>query len=111
MAVAKLKNYRQSPRKVRLVADFIRGKKAQKALDELKFVNKRVSEAIQKLLKSAIANAVQNDKLDVDSLRISEIRIDDGVTLKRIRARARGRAARILKRTSNISLKVESLQV
>jgi large subunit ribosomal protein L22 len=101
---ASLKNYRQSSRKVRLVADLIRGKKATQALTELQFLPKRAGEVIAKMLNSAIANAENNFKVSADTLFIKEIEVNEGVTLKRYRPRARGVAKRINKRTSNINL-------
>jgi len=99
-----LKNYRQSPRKVRLVADLIRGRKVSDAAQELTFLDKRASNVMTKLIASAIANAENNFKVNSDDLVISEITVDQGVTLKRYRPRARGVAKRINKRTSNIAL-------
>jgi large subunit ribosomal protein L22 len=99
-----LKNYRQSPRKVRLVADLIRGRKVSDAIQELTFLDKRASHVMTKLIASAIANAENNFKVNSDDLVISEITVDQGVTLKRYRPRARGVAKRINKRTSNIAL-------
>jgi len=101
---ASLKNYRQSPRKVRLVADLVRGKKAGEALKELTFLPKRASEVMIKLISSAVANAENNFKVSADDLVIKEITVDQGITLKRYRPRARGVAKRINKRTSNINL-------
>jgi len=99
-----LKNYRQSPRKVRLVADLIRGKKVSQALAELNFLPKRGSEVISKMISSAAANAENNFKVSTDDLIVKEISVDKGMTLKRYRPRARGVAKRINKRTSNITL-------
>ncbi|MDD3694147.1 MAG: 50S ribosomal protein L22 [Candidatus Pacebacteria bacterium] len=101
---ASLKNYRQSPRKVRLVADLVRGKKVDQALGELKFLPKRASHVMSKLINSAVANAEHNFKVSSDQLIVKDISIDQGVTLKRYRPRARGVAKRINKRTSNIYL-------
>lgn len=101
---ASLKNYRQSPRKVRLVADLVRGKKVSQALLELNYLPKRATEVITKLISSATANAENNFKVAPDDLIIKEISVDQGVTLKRYRPRARGVAKRINKRTSNIAL-------
>ncbi len=101
---ASLKNYRQSPRKVRLVADFVRGKDLKRALLELKYLPKRASKIISKLLHSASSNAEHNFKVNSDKLYIKEIRVDKGITLKRWRPRARGVAKRINKRTSNITI-------
>lgn len=99
-----LKNYRQSPRKVRLVADTIRGKKVSQALVELQFLPKRAAHQIAKLVSAAVANAENNFKMNQDDLMVKEISVDQGVTLKRHRPRARGVAKRINKRTSNITL-------
>jgi large subunit ribosomal protein L22 len=101
---ANLKNYRQSPRKVRLVADLVRGKKVSQALLELKFLPKRATEVIIKMISSAVANAEHNFKVSADDLFIKEITVDKGITLKRYRPRARGVAKRINKRTSNIAI-------
>jgi large subunit ribosomal protein L22 len=100
---AKLSNYRQSPRKVRLAVDLIRGKSAAKALDVLSFTTKRASDPIKKLLQSAIANARQQN-IDVANLMVKEIRVDGGTVLKRMMPRARGRGAQILKRTSHVMI-------
>lgn len=99
-----LKNYRQSPRKVRLVADLVRGKRADESLRTLEFTPKRASKTIAKLIESAIANATNNDNKKPENLYVSEIKVDEGFTLKRFRPRARGRAARIRKRTSHIAV-------
>ncbi len=99
-----LKNYRQSPRKVRLVADLVRGKKVSQAILELNYLPKRATEVITKLINSATANAENNFKVSSDDLIIKDINVDQGVTLKRYRPRARGVAKRINKRTSNITL-------
>jgi large subunit ribosomal protein L22 len=101
---ANLKNYGQSPRKVRLVADLVRGKKVSQALLELNYLPKRATEVISKLINSAAANAENNFKVSVDNLIVKEISVDQGVTLKRYRPRARGVAKRINKRTSNVAL-------
>lgn len=99
-AIAKLKNYRQSPRKVRLVTDLIRGKTADYALALLATLPKRASGPITKLLKAGVANA----KMPAGELVISTIAVNGGVVLKRSMPRARGRASQILKRTSHITL-------
>ena len=104
---ASIKNYRQSPRKVRLVADSVRGKRVNVALVELSGITKRASSAFSKLISSAIANAVHNKKADKEKLYIKEITVDKGITFKRQRARARGRAFPINKRTSNINVVLE----
>ncbi|NIN35093.1 MAG: 50S ribosomal protein L22 [Gammaproteobacteria bacterium] len=103
---AKLRYARISPRKTRLVADLIRGKRVDKALDILSFSNKKPAFVIKKVLESAIANAEHNDGADIDELRISRISVDQGPTLKRLRPRARGRADRLLKPTSHITITV-----
>ena len=101
---AKAKYIKVSPRKSRLVIDVIRGLKIKKALEQLKFINKRVAEPIAKLVNSAIANAENNFELEKDNLFIKEIKVDEGPTLKRWKPRARGRATPIRKRTSHISI-------
>ncbi|MDD5318216.1 MAG: 50S ribosomal protein L22 [Candidatus Pacebacteria bacterium] len=101
---AALQNYRQSPRKVRLVADVIRGKKASDALKALAFVEKRAAEPVLKLLNSAIANAKANFQLEVEDLMVKEVQVNKGVVLKRIMPRARGSASRINKRSSHVSI-------
>jgi large subunit ribosomal protein L22 len=102
---AELKNYRQSPRKVRLVADVVRGKKVAAALTELQFLGKRAALPFAKLITSAVANASHNEKAPVEKLVIKSISVTKGPTLKRVRPRSRGMANRINKRTS--VLKVE----
>lgn len=111
MVKAELKNYRQSPRKVRLVADLIRGKKADDALTLLTFTAKRASDPIKKLLDSAIANAKHNFDIPVEELFVKEIRVDEGPTLKRWRARAFGRASGIKKRTSRVLINLDRIEV
>lgn len=98
---AKLSNYRQSPRKVRLVADLVRGKSVPVALNELAFLPKRAGAVIAKLIQSAVANAKQTG-LEKDSLFINSIRVDKGLVMHRSMPRARGRAAPIRKRTSHV---------
>jgi large subunit ribosomal protein L22 len=103
-ASAKLKQVRISPRKLNLVASLIRGMKANEALVQLQFNRKRISGEVEDLLKSAIANAENNHGLDIDSLVISEVNVGKSITMKRFRARARGRGARILKPFSHIEI-------
>jgi large subunit ribosomal protein L22 len=98
-----LKNYRQSPRKVRLVAGLIKGKKVDEALVELNFLAKRAGEPINKLLLSAIANAKQQG-FDQANLYIKEIRVDKGIVMKRMMPAAMGTGHRINKRTSHVLL-------
>ena len=95
-----------SPQKVRLVADQVRGEPVAKALDLLTFSTQTAAVLVRKALESAIANAENNEGSDVDELRISEIYVDAGATMKRIMPRAKGRADRILKRTSHVTVTV-----
>lgn len=97
-----LKNYRQAPRKVRLVTTLIHGKKVDLALRELDHLVKRGGGPVKKVLLSAIANAVKNDGKKIESLFIKEARVDDGLVMKRMMPRARGQGKEILKRTSHI---------
>jgi large subunit ribosomal protein L22 len=99
---AKLRYLRMSPQKVRLVVDLVRGKNVGEALEILEFVNKAAARPVLKLIKSAVANASQNESIDVDTLYVKNIYVDAGPTLKRMMFRAMGRANRILKRTSHI---------
>ena len=96
-----LKNYRQSPRKVRLIAGLVRGKKTTEALTTLQFVDKRASEPFAKVIKSAVANAKDQGK-DVEKLFIKTVAVNKGVTMKRFTPRARGSASKINKRNSHI---------
>lgn len=112
-ATAVSRYIRVSPRKARLVADLVRGKTVQDALNILAVTPKKASPLLRKAILSAAANAqVKNDDgvdLTRSTLRVAEIRIDEGPTLKRIRPRAQGRAFRINKRTSHIKVTVETL--
>ena len=101
---AKLSDYRQSPRKVRLVAGLIRGKKAERALDLLQMTVKRASDPLNALLKSAIANAKNNFNLSLDDLYVKSLTVDAGPILYRRMPRARGVAYPIRKRTSHVNL-------
>lgn len=103
---AKLKGAQISAQKARLVADQIRGKNVDQALNELTFSTKKAAHLIKKLLESAIANAEHNEGADVDELQVSTVFVDEAMTLKRIRPRAKGRADRIFKRTCHITVKV-----
>jgi len=103
---AKLKGARMSAQKARLVADQIRGKSVESALEILQFSGKKGADIIKKVLESAIANAEHNDGADVDELRVSTIFVDEGMTMKRIKPRAKGRADRIFKRSCHITVKV-----
>lgn len=108
MVKAILKNHRQSPRKVRLVADLVRGKDVGTAINTLMFTPKRAALSVKKVLLSAVANAKNNNNLDERDLFVKEISVDDGFTLKRWRARARGSSARIRKRTSHIVVTLDT---
>lgn len=103
---ATLKFSRISPQKIRLVADQVRGLPVDRALNILTFSNKKAAAIVKKLLESAIANAEHNDGADIDVLKIQSINVDQGPAMKRLRARARGRADRILKRTSHVTITV-----
>ncbi|MBC54824.1 MAG: 50S ribosomal protein L22 [Gammaproteobacteria bacterium] len=104
--VARLRGARLSAQKARLVADQIRGKAVEEALQLLTFSPKKGAEIIKKVLDSAIANAEHNEGADVDELKVSTIFVDEGMSMKRIRPRAKGRADRIVKRTCHITVKV-----
>ena len=106
-SVAKLRSARLSSQKARLVANQIRGKDVEEAIGILTFAPQISAHIIKKVLESAIANAEHNQGLDVDTLYVSTIAVDESFTMKRIRARARGRADRYFKRSCNISLKLE----
>ena len=104
--MAKLMGARISAQKTRLVADQIRGKPVEEALNLLAFSTKKAAGLVRKVLNSAIANAEHNEGADVDELRVSRICVDEGTTLKRIMPRAKGRADRISKRTCHITVMV-----
>ena len=103
---ARLKGARLSAQKARLVADQIRGRQVGDALNILNFSTKKGAHVVRKLLESAIANAEHNEGADIDELSVSRIFVDEGITMKRIRPRAKGRADRILKRSCHITLSV-----
>ena len=103
---AKLKGARISAQKARLVADEVRGMPVGEALNMLEFSKKKEAHLVRKLLNSAIANAENNEGADVDELRVATIFVDEGLTMKRMRPRAKGRGDRILKRTCHITVKV-----
>ncbi len=105
-ATAKLSQARISAQKARLVADQVRGLPVERALEVLNFSQKKAAHLVRKVLESAIANAEHNEGADVDELKVSEICVNEGPTLKRWRARAKGRANQILKRTSHIQVTV-----
>lgn len=101
---ATAKYMRISPQKVRKLVDAVKGKPAEAGLNTLKFMPQKAAGMVEKILKSAVANASQNTELDVDALVIKNIIVNEGPSLKRFRARARGRGSRILKRTSHITV-------
>jgi large subunit ribosomal protein L22 len=103
---AKLRGARISAQKARLVADQVRGKPVDEALNLLEFSTKKAAHLVRKVLNSAIANAENNEGADVDDLRVSTVFVDEGLTMKRMRARAKGRGDRIFKRTCHITVKV-----
>ena len=103
---ATLKFTRSAPQKLRLVADQIRGLPVERAINLLTFSNKKGAGVVKKVLDSAIANAEENDGADIDELRVSAVEINQGPVMKRLRPRARGRADRILKRTSHVTVTV-----
>lgn len=103
---AKLKGARLSAQKARLIAAQIRGKSVADALDVLNFSTKKAAHLMKKILESAIANAEHNEGADVDELSVAKVIVDEGVTLKRIKPRAKGRADRIFKRSCHITIAV-----
>ncbi|MBA3035814.1 MAG: 50S ribosomal protein L22 [Desulfobacterium sp.] len=105
MEVKTLARYmRISPQRVRKLIGAVKGKKVEAALNELKFMPQKSAGIVEKILRSAVANANQNPKIDVDSMVVRNIVADTGPTLKRFAARARGRGTRILKRTTHITV-------
>ena len=107
MAKAILRRFRQSPRKVRMVADMIRGRKVEEALSILKFQPRKAARMLSKVLTSAIANATENEKADSDKLVVTKVLIDGGPVQKRWMARSMGRANRINARTSHVTVVVD----
>jgi large subunit ribosomal protein L22 len=105
-AKAILRGVRISPQKARLVADQIRGLPVARASDLLQFSSKKAAHLIRKVLLSAVSNAENNEGADVDELKVGRVFVDEGPTLKRLHARAKGRGNRILKRTSHITVVV-----
>ncbi len=103
---ATLKFTHLSPQKMRLIADQIRGMSADRAVTLLSFSPKKGAKIVKKVLESAIANAENNDGADIDELKITSVEVNQGPTMKRLRPRARGRADRIIKRTSHLIVKV-----
>ena len=103
---ATAKRLKVSPRKARLVVDLVRGLPVDRALDVLAFSTQRSAGLVRKVVESAIANAESREGADIDELRIAEIYVNKGVTMKRIRPRAKGRADRIFKRSSHVTVTV-----
>ncbi len=110
IAKAHARYIRISPRKIRLVMDAVRGKKVEEALNILSFMPKKGASILKKLIESAVANAQENQNLDVDQLRIAQIYADEGPVLKRWRPRALGRATMIRKRTSHLTVILEEIK-
>ncbi len=108
-AKAIAKRIRISAQKVRRVADLVRGKSVADALDLLSFEPQQPAGLVKKVLESAIANAENNEGADVDDLKVTEIFVNEGMTMKRIKPRAKGRADRILKRSCHISVTVTDI--
>lgn len=106
MATAKLSYVRIAPRKLRMIANLIRGQKVSSAINSLRFLNRSGSRELFKLLVSAVANAEDQGDVDVDDLVVSKVMVDQGPTLKRWRPRAHGRATRIQKKTSHVFVEV-----
>ncbi|MCH8491265.1 MAG: 50S ribosomal protein L22 [Oceanicaulis sp.] len=109
-ARAKLRMLRISPQKLNLIATMIRGKKVERALNDLEFSRKRASADVKKLLQSAVANAENNHGLDIDSLVVAEAYVGKNLVMKRFRARARGRGAKILKPFSELTIVVREVE-
>ncbi len=109
-ALAKSKAIRTSPQKLNLVAGLIRGKKVDKALADLTFSKRRISNDVKKVLQAAIANAENNHQLDVDHLTVTEASVGRAFAMRRWRARARGRGASITKPYSNLTIVVKEIQ-
>ena len=110
MAHAVLRRFRQSPRKVRMVADMIRGRNVAEALSILNLQPRKAAKMLSKVLSSAVANATTNDKADADALLVTKVSVDPGPTEKRWLSRSMGRANRINRRTSNVTVVVDVAQ-
>ena len=108
---AVLRMYRSSPQKLNLLAQHIRGLPVQRAMDEMKFSRKRAAKDVYKVLYSAMSNAENNHGLDIDSLVVAEAHVGKNLVMKRIRARARGRAARIMKPFSQLTIVLRDTSV
>jgi large subunit ribosomal protein L22 len=107
MAHAVLRRFRQSPRKVRMVADMIRGRQVADAMAILKLQERKAAKMLSKVLGSAVANATANEKADADALKVTKITVDPGPVEKRWLSRSMGRANRINRRTSNVTIVVD----
>ena len=107
MAHAILRKFRQSPRKVRMVADMIRGRQVADAIAILNFQQRKAAKMLSKVLSSAVANATANENADADALKVTKITVDPGPVEKRWLARSMGRANRINRRTSNVTIVVD----
>lgn len=103
---SKLRNYRSSAQKIRELVSLLKGKSVEKALDNLLYNDRKGAHMLKKLVESCIANAENNLGLDVDELVVSNVVVDEGATLKRFRARAKGRGTRILKRTCHVMVEL-----
>jgi large subunit ribosomal protein L22 len=110
MATAKLRYIRIAPRKLRIIANMIRGKDVTTAINNLRFMNKSGSRELFKLLVSAVANAEDQGDVDIDNLVVSQVYVDQGPTLRRWRPRAQGRATRVQKKTSHVFVEVSEAQ-
>ena len=108
-AKAVARHIRISPQKARLVADLVRGKNVETAINTLRFMPKKGARLLRKVIESALANAGQNEAIDIDTLYIKTVYIDGGPMLKRIRPRAMGRATKILKRSSHITVILDEI--
>ncbi len=110
MAHAMLRGFRESPRRVRMVADMIRGKSAGEALAILRLQQRKAAKMLSKVLSSAIANATENEQADADKLVVSKVNVDGGPVQKRWMPRSMGRANRLLRRTSHVTVVVDIAQ-
>jgi len=108
-AKAVARHIRISPQKARLVADLVRGKNVETAINTLRFMPKKGARLLRKVIESALANAGQNEAIDIDTLYIKKVYVDGGPMLKRIRPRAMGRATKILKRSSHITVILDEI--
>jgi large subunit ribosomal protein L22 len=110
MARAVLRDFRESPRRIRMVADMIRGKRVADALSILRFQPRKAAKMLTKVLNSAVANATENDSADADQLVVSKVSVDGGTIQKRWLPRSMGRANRLNRRTAHVTVVVDSGQ-